>query len=123
MFNFLSVTFHKQHSRKLTNEKGRSVFKSGNKDSPVNYRPISLTHVPCKIMEHVIYYQIINFLGSKLFFFSLHNINFRRASFAKLSWPPLFKNLHINLSCKLQTEVNFLDFAKDFDKVHQQVCF
>lgn len=36
--------------------------KSGSKDSPLNYRSISLTSVHCKIMEQVIYSQIMNFL-------------------------------------------------------------
>ena len=30
------------------------VYKKGNKDLPVNYRPISLTSVCSKVMEHVI---------------------------------------------------------------------
>ena len=30
------------------------VFKKRNREEPCNYRPISLTSVSCKIMEHVI---------------------------------------------------------------------
>ena len=33
------------------------VFKKGNRNEPSNYRPISLTSVPCKIMEHILLYE------------------------------------------------------------------
>jgi len=38
------------------------VFKKGNKTHPTNYRPISLTSVFCKIMEHILSSQIIKHL-------------------------------------------------------------
>ena len=31
------------------------IFKKGNKSSPSNYSPISLTSICCKILEHIIY--------------------------------------------------------------------
>ena len=39
-----------------------SVFKKGDRHSPENYRPISLTSVPCKILEHVIYSHLMEHL-------------------------------------------------------------
>lgn len=44
------------------------VFKSGDKQSPFNYRPISITSIPCKIFEHIIYSHVANFLESNSFF-------------------------------------------------------
>jgi hypothetical protein len=35
-----------------------ALFKKGDKSQPVNYRPVPLTSVPCKIMEHVIFKHI-----------------------------------------------------------------
>ena len=31
------------------------VFKKGDKSSPHNYRPVSLTYLCCKILEHIVY--------------------------------------------------------------------
>ena len=38
------------------------VFKKGSKHLAVNYRPISLTAVPCKILEHIIPLQFMFYL-------------------------------------------------------------
>ena len=40
------------------------IYKGGNKSRviPENYRPVSLTSVPCKIFEHIIHSHIINHL-------------------------------------------------------------
>ena len=38
-----------------------TVFKKGNRLYPGNYRPISLTSIACKILEHVITSCIINY--------------------------------------------------------------
>ena len=38
------------------------LFTKGNQSSPANYRPISLTSVCCKIMEHVIFSFIMGHL-------------------------------------------------------------
>ena len=40
------------------------VHKKNSRHDPANYRPISLTSVTCKIIEHIIYSQVINHLDS-----------------------------------------------------------
>lgn len=44
------------------------VYKSGNCQSPLNYLPISITGALCKIMEHIIFSHVMNFLDSNNFF-------------------------------------------------------
>jgi hypothetical protein len=38
------------------------IFKKGTKCDPGNYRPVSLTNFPCKIMESIIKDRIMNHL-------------------------------------------------------------
>ena len=38
------------------------IFKKGNRSSPLTYRPISLTAVCCKVLEHIIYHHIMEHL-------------------------------------------------------------
>jgi hypothetical protein len=41
------------------------IFKSGKREIPANYRPISLTSIPCKILESIISDHILVYLKSK----------------------------------------------------------
>jgi len=40
------------------------IFKKGNKSDPCNYRPVPLTCICCKIIEHIVYSSISNHLSS-----------------------------------------------------------
>ena len=44
------------------------IFKKGSHSNPLNYRPISLTSVPCKTMERLIAKEMFRFLESHLIF-------------------------------------------------------
>ena len=39
-----------------------ALVKSGRKSDPLNYRPVSLTSVCCKVMERIIYCHIVKHL-------------------------------------------------------------
>lgn len=51
-------------------------YKSGDRHSTQKCRPVSLTCIPCKIMEHVLYTQIFKFLKSNGFFLPLNMVSF-----------------------------------------------
>ena len=55
------------------------IFKKGNRTIVSNYRPISLLPVPTmsKVLEKIMYYQVISFLN-KLDFFYKHQYGFRK---------------------------------------------
>ena len=37
-----------------------AIFKKGSKTNPANYRPVSLTYITCKLLEHIIFSSIMN---------------------------------------------------------------
>lgn len=45
------------------------VFKKGDRSDPSNYRPIPLTCVACKLMEHIISSHVASHLDNNSFFF------------------------------------------------------
>lgn len=93
------------------------LHKSGNRHSPLNYRPISLTSIPCKIMEHVLYSHICNFLEFNCFFNSAQH-GFRRSFSCETQLLHFTHSLHTYLDSNSLVDCIFLDFAKAFDKVN-----
>lgn len=96
------------------------VFKSGNRDSPLNHRPISWTRVSSKIMEHVIYHHIINFSDSIHFFHYCQitvNMDSEKVILEKHSWPFSLTTYILTLTLTFRLMIIFLDFAKAFDTV------
>ncbi|XP_049267080.1 uncharacterized protein LOC125756402 [Rhipicephalus sanguineus] len=99
------------------------VHKSGDVHSPNNYRPISLTSIPVKILEHVIYSHLIDFLESNSFF-SIYQHGFRKAVSCETQLLCFTNDLFINADLELDTDCIYLDFAKAFDTVsHELLIF
>lgn len=92
------------------------VFKKGSRSSPSNYRPISITSVSCKIMEHILYSHIANFLTSVNFFHPSQH-GFRKNYSCDTQLALFLHDLHLNLDRNIPTDTIFLDFEKAFDKV------
>lgn len=92
------------------------IFKSGERSSPLNYRPISLTSTICKLLEHIIHTQVINYLED-------HNIihkyqhGFRRGYSCDTQLAGFIHDIHSALDGGSQVDAVFLDFSKAFDRV------
>lgn len=92
------------------------LFKSGNAHSPGNYRPISLTSVPCKLLEHVIYTHVVSYLESNAFF-SIHQHGFRKYYSCETQLLAFTNDLFSAADRSSTVDCVFIDFSKAFDTV------
>ena len=92
------------------------VFKKGAQSDPANYRPISLTCISCKLMEHIVASNIMAHARSNNILYKLqHGFLDKRSCETQLIE---FQNdILQNLNNNQQTDVLIMDFAKAFDKV------
>lgn len=92
------------------------IFKKGERYIAANYRPISLTCVASKIMEHIVTRHIVNHLERNGILYDYqHGFRARRSTETQLL--TFVQELYDNLRDGKQTDVVLLDFAKAFDKV------
>ena len=95
------------------------VYKKGPKSKPENYRPISLTCICCKILEHIITSNIITHLDkNNLLFQNQHGFRSRVSCETQLI--QFTQDLYNTLNDKGQADVIVMDFSKVFDKVDHQ---
>ena len=92
------------------------ILKKGNKQDASNYRPISLTCVTCKILEHILYSQIMKHY-SRHNFISNTQHGFQKGLSCETQLATTVEELQKGLDNKYQQDVVILDFNKAFDKV------
>ena len=92
------------------------VFKKGQKSKPSNYRPISLTCIASKLLEHILVSNIMKYFDS-------HNIlspqqhGFRSKHSCETQLIGFTQEIADNLEQGQQSDVIIMDFSKAFDKV------
>ena len=92
------------------------VFKRGNRSTPSNYRPISLTSSCCKVFEHIIFHSIMDHV-------QLNNIlidnqhGFRPGFSCQTQLISLIEDISHAPDNQLQSDLIMLDFSKAFDTV------
>jgi hypothetical protein len=92
------------------------IYKSGDRHSPISYRPISLTCIPCKIMERILKQAILRHLTSNsLLSESQHGFLPNRSCTTNLLI--FMDSLTEARDAGLVSDAVFFDFAKAFDKV------
>ena len=92
------------------------IYKKGSKFKAENYRPVSLTCISSKLMEHIITSNIMQHLDSNnILTDAQHGFRKRRSCESQLI--PTIQHLAKSLDDKQQIDTVFLDFSKAFDKV------
>ena len=93
------------------------LYKKGDTSDPANYRPISLTCILCKLLEHVIASSLsTHFTKHNILYELQHGFRERRSCETQLIG--LVDDISRSLSTGKQTDLILLDFSKAFDKVN-----
>lgn len=99
------------------------IFKSGDKSQVNNYRPISLLCIISKVLEHLIFNKISNFIVTNNILYH-HQFGFRQQHCTTQQLLVFLSDVHCSLNdhkCS-QCDVIYLDFKKAFDSVpHQEL--
>ena len=96
------------------------IFKSGNPFSFGNYRPISLLPILSKILEKVVYFQLLDFLTSQNFLFP-YQFGFRQKHSTYMPIALLYDKITLALSKNKVCAAIYLDFSKAFDTVNPTI--
>ena len=93
-----------------------AIFKSGSKTKPDNYRPISLTSVPGKLLERIIRDEIVKHMSvNDLFAKSQHGSLAGKSCVTQLL--EFLEDVTSALDKGEDVDVIYLDMSKDFDRV------
>jgi len=99
------------------------VYKKGDRYAAENYRPVSLTSICCKLLEHII-------VSNMMSHFEEHHIlndcqhGFRSKRSCETQLIGMVHDLATNLDKRNRTDLIILDFSKAFDKAsHQRLLY
>ena len=98
------------------------LFKKGDRTVPNNYRPVSLTCICSKILEHIVYSHIFTHL-TQYDILSDQQHGFRHLRSCETQLILTVNDLAESLNKMEQTDVIFLDFSKAFDRVSHPHLF
>ena len=92
------------------------IFKKGSRSAPGNYRPISLTSIPCKLMERMVRDAMMDHLYSNnVIVPEQHGFVLRKSVVTNLL--EMVDRISDGIDKGFHVLVVFLDFAKAFDRV------
>ena len=95
------------------------IFKKGERYEPANYRPVSLTSVTSKLLEHIIAKSVmIHLEGNSLLTDSQHG--FRASRSCETQTLNFTQELTRGMASSQQYDVNVMDFSKAFHRVPHQ---
>ena len=99
------------------------IYKKGDKTNPSNYRPVSLTCISCKLLEHIICSSLMQYLTKHNILYPLqHGFRDKRSCESQLI--EFVNGIAFNMQKGHQNDVVVMDLAKAFDKVaHNRLLY
>ena len=91
------------------------MHKSGSKSNPQNYRPVSLTSIVCKVMEHLTSHIMQHLEMNDILLPSLFGFSVRHSCESQLLI--VTDDFANALNSKQQIDIGILDLSKAFDRV------
>ena len=95
------------------------VYKKGPKQRASNYRPISLTCIVSKVLEHIVVSSIMKHNNKHNILYDLQH-GFREGLSCVTQLIGFTHDIFKNMENRKQTDVLVMDFSKAFDKVHHK---
>ena len=99
------------------------IYKKGDKTKPSNYRPVSLTCISCKLLEHIICSSLMQHLTKHNILYPLqHGFRDKRSCESQLI--EFVNDIAFTMQKGHQNDVVVMDFAKASDKVaHNRLLY
>ncbi len=95
------------------------IYKKGPKSQPNNYRPVSLTSVPCKLLESIIKDHIMQHLDNNGLIRDTQH-GFMKGRSCTTNLVTFFDKVSAAVDRGDPVDIFYLDFAKAFDKVPRE---
>ena len=95
------------------------IYKKGDKSLPKNYRPISLTCISCKVMEHIVLSSMSRHFSNNDIITPLQH-GFRKGFSTVTQLITVLDDWFSSLDKRTRTGVLLLDFSRAFDSVPHQ---
>ena len=94
------------------------LFKKGDTSLASNYRPISLTSILCKVLEHIVATNVVSHIDKNNLLYDLQH-GFRSKRSCETQLVTLIEDLMRNCTAGSQTNLVLLDFSKLLLKLHK----
>jgi hypothetical protein len=95
------------------------VFKKGDRHQASNNRPISLTSIACKLLEHIVHSQVMDHYDRHNILSDKHN-GFRSKRSCETQLSVTIDSIAHTLADGGKVDIILLDFSKAFDTVAHQ---
>ena len=96
------------------------IFKEGSKSSPLNYRPVSMTSMPCKVMERMLVDHIVSYLESNNLL-AQAQFGFRQGRGVEDQLLLMYGEVVERVDSGEVVDVVYLDLSKAFDVVNHEL--